>query len=84
MHSEEDAEIVTRATKTLGKMAKDASVIAELKSLEGIDVYLKVLDSFPDNEKIARLGGKFLTRITGDSIEEVRIRYLSAGVSTKF
>lgn len=47
-------------------MAKDASVIAELKSLEGIDVYLKVLDSFPDNDKIARLGGKFLTRITGD------------------
>ena len=58
MHSDEDAEIITRATKTLGKMAKDASVIAELKSLDGIDVYLKVLDSFPDNDKIARLGGK--------------------------
>ena len=47
----------------------------------GVDIYLHVLDSFPDDDRIARIGGKFLSRITGDSIEELIAILREKGVS---
>ena len=70
-HGPEDAEAVMRGTRILGKMAKHDGAITLIKEAGGIDTYLSVLDSFPHNNKIARLGGKFLSQITGDSIEEL-------------
>jgi hypothetical protein len=81
IHGEEDADLVMRATKVLGRVARTGDIIREIKAENGVDIYLKVLDSFPDDERIARLGGKFLTRITGDSIEELIAILKEKGVS---
>ncbi|GMI22914.1 hypothetical protein TeGR_g9288 [Tetraparma gracilis] len=80
VHGEEDADLVMRATKVLGRVARTGDIIREIKAAAGVDIYLRVLEAFPD-ERIQRLGGKFLTRITGDSIEELIAILREKGVS---
>ena len=69
--TEEDVEIIKRATNVLGRMAKTGEVIRLIKEAGGVDTYLRVLDVFAGDERIARLGGKFLSRVTGDSVDEL-------------
>ena len=70
-HGEDDVDIIKRATNILGRMAKSGDIIRMIKEAGGVDIYLKVLDAFKDDERIARLGGKFLSRVTGDSVDEL-------------
>jgi len=69
--TEDDVDIIKRATNVLGRMATNGEVIRLIKEAGGVDIYLKVLDAFADDERIARLGGKFLSRVTGDSVDEL-------------
>ena len=51
IHGEEDADLVVRATKVLGRVARTSAVIREIKGGTGVDVYLKVLEAFPEDER---------------------------------
>ena len=68
---EQEEEAVANAIKIIQRLEREPGGTSVLRDANATDVVMRAMDMFPDSARIARLGGKVLSKMTGENIEDL-------------
>ena len=78
---EASEDFIISATRVLSRLATSPEAVKQLKETGGIDLYLEVMETFRDSDRIARVSSKLISKMMGGNVAELMDTLNTGGLS---